>query len=714
MKKLEVFRNTNPSHAEEEFASNARPASKVFMAYCPQSHPPVAPHIAIPCLKGFIGETLPNVKVTTKSLDSMFYSYLFSVEQLLRIFTPGEADRIREAYLAQRDMAAYHDIPRFIKMHKILESALAKISDWFMRAHNLGRESLVLRGNTFTYTSEYSSRDLEQVCKAVAEENRQKNLFYEFYENVVLPHIIENKYDVAAFSVFLPDQIIPTLLLAEMLKDRCPSTEIILGGNLLTRLRRVLARDDEPNRRLLHAIRAIVVKEGEVPLRQIIERLSVGADMNEINQTIYKDKDGHIRTKFDEHRLVVMNMDRLPRPDFRGIFTSFEGEPTYWVPEPVIPLYTQRGCPCAKGCHFCTITYGNNDPSSNLRRSASLVADDIEFYQKIHNCRVFTFGNEDLTRDYMIKLVDTLKAKGIEAILDGYARTGAFLIGGRPDIEMIRRVSSHFRFIQIGIESTDQATLASMKKGRLSLANRDSELVRALFESGCYPHIFLLIGFPPEKEGFAGKEKDAYLVYYLRSLISTIKWVLENKRNIATLKATTIRIPIDDDKMVLFADGVPVLSQLYEHEIRLRPSKSLDTNFQYEKIHGSSKLDGLCVELFELPRLNPQWSEYTHNTIYFQRLFNLPEGISAPLHHPSEDSPEKERRIIGNIWRILVGRDYYDAKHELAKKRVVSRLKRQMLNKLIEETQHTNLVARRFPDGMHSIGDLLALENEVL
>src|SRR3989344_2795837 len=109
------------------FERDSETSLKVFMAPCPQSHPPTSPHPALPYLKGYLNETLPNTATTIKDLDAIFYSYVFSHERLRREFSPEEAQRIREAYLAQQDESAYRDIPRFIRGHKTLEDALDKV-----------------------------------------------------------------------------------------------------------------------------------------------------------------------------------------------------------------------------------------------------------------------------------------------------------------------------------------------------------------------------------------------------------------------------------------------------------------------------------------------------------------------------------------------------------------------------------------------------------
>ena len=46
------------------FEPNKDVSLKVFLATCPQSHPPTSPHPALPYLKAYLQQTLPNTQVT--------------------------------------------------------------------------------------------------------------------------------------------------------------------------------------------------------------------------------------------------------------------------------------------------------------------------------------------------------------------------------------------------------------------------------------------------------------------------------------------------------------------------------------------------------------------------------------------------------------------------------------------------------------------------
>jgi len=679
---------------------------KVLMATTPQSHPPIAPHPALPYLQGYLREVLPNAQTKIKDFNAIFYAYHLSEEQLQKRFSPEEATIIRGSYEAQRNEQEYSDVPSFIAHHKTLEDALSEISEQHQKLHGLEKESLHLRGNTFTYISEYSGNNREGILDAILPEAREGNFFFDFYNNVVVPHIAENNYDVVALSVHLPDQLIPTFLLASMIKEKSPETKVVIGGNYVTRIRETFSQDDDLNRRLFDYVDAVIPYEGELPFRQVLEKIADSRgnstpDFSGVNQVVYREE-GKIVSNFDRTLLPAVDMNRLPRPDFDGIFTDLKDEEyVFWTPTPVITLYTERGCKWANVCDFCTIPFGNNIATSFGVRSTRLVADDMRFYQEKYGSTAFSFGNETLSREFMLGLTEELDRLGIEAKIDGYTRTDQFRVrDGSVDLDLVQKISKYFRFLQIGVESSDEETLESMNKRRSPQS--DSALVEALFENGIYPHTFLLIGFPPDKS-YQGKTKEEFMEYYVRSAVKTLQWLEANKDHIGTFKVTPLYVPRDDPKMVSQPNGDFVIHPNYAHEIELGEPRDLEANVPYEKLHGSTKLDRLFVRLFD--EIVSPYREYTRNTIYQQRLFNWHEGVQW-----SQETVQRESRTLNQIWNEIVGKDYREALEELKKKGGISQEKRRRLESLIGDIRSRNKFLQLFPEGIESIDQLLQLD----
>ncbi|MEK6967133.1 MAG: radical SAM protein, partial [Nanoarchaeota archaeon] len=391
-------------------------------------------------------------------------------------------------------------------------------------------------------------------------------------------------------------------------------------------------------------------------------------------------------------------------------------EQVFWTPSPVISMYTQRGCPYVTDrCEFCAIPTGNNAPGSGLQRSAEKVAEDMEYFQKKHNTKYFSFGNETLTRKFMLALTEELDKRGLEAVIDGYTRTNQFT-NGQLDTDMVKKISKYFRFLQIGFESANEETLDSMKKGRKPFM--DSELAKALFENNVYAHAFLMTGFPPKKEKYEGKGRDEYVNFHVRSGIETLKWLLDNQYSVGTYKNTKLVLP-RDSKMVEWKDGKAILLEKHSHEIVLRQHRDLEYNIPYGKINGSKKLDDAMTALFDL--VQTPYRAFTHNAIYHQRQFMWDEGIRWSLENPDVArelfpiSEERAKKVLKKLWNAAVGQDYISAVEELkrieGKGGINAERKREHLQKTIDETREKNTMAKRFPkpDGLQSIEDLVEL-----
>jgi len=627
---------------------------------------------------------------------------LFSETQLKERFSPEEATRVRKSYEAQQDVHLYRDISGFISHHRTLEDALDEVTRQHQDKYGLEKEALQLRGNTFTYVSEHSGNSRKGILKGISRDAREGNLFYNFYNSEVVPHVVDKKYDVVALSVHLPDQLLPTFLLASMIKEKSPKINVVLGGNYVTRLKKTFAKDDEQNRALFDCVDAIVTYEGEWPLRQVLERIAESKDGNVnlsgINQVIYR-KDNQIVANLDRASMPRADMDALPKPDFDGIFTNLNGDKSvYWTPTPVISLYTERGCKWANVCDFCSIPWGNNTATGTGARSATLVAQDMKFYQDRYGSTAFSFGNETLSRQFMSDLTDELDKLGVTANIDGYTRTDQFRQkDGTIDGDLIQKVGKYFRFLQLGIESGDEEALGSMRKSRT--AARDSELVKALFENGTYPHAFFIVGFPPDKS-YAGKTRDDFMNFYLRSTLATLQWLERNKECVGTFKATPLYVPRDDGKMVLEDNGSFRVHPNYEHEITLGQARDLEPNVPYQKINGSTKLDRLLVQLFD--EFEGPYRDYTHHTIYHQRLFNWHEGVQW--------SQGGEEILLRQIWNEAVGKEYRSAIQELHKKGGVSQNKKERLQAIIKDAKSRNKLLQLFPDGLNSIDQLVELD----
>lgn len=686
---------------------------KVFLSCCPQSHPPTSPHPALPYLKGFLNHTLPNMKVVQKDLNAIFYSYIFSQKELSK--RAPHLTNAHAAYTAQMEDAQYRNIDTLIQNHKTLGDALTEISIQHQKIHHLTREGLRLRGNTFTYTPEVIVNSRKGILEAIDQKNVEKNIFYSYYKNMVIPFIRKNNFDVVGLSIFLTDQFVPTFLLASMIKSELPWVRIILGGNYISRFPDIFSQNDELNRKLFQFVDAVLLNNGEIPLKEVLEIVDksekhFSLDLKNVNQVIYLFNNEIV---INNRKEVISNIhpNDLPRPDFEGIFLDLDGEKNvFWTPKPVISLYTQRGCPFVEtGCEFCAIPSGNNVRGSVLARSPEKVGEDMAFFAEKYNTTYFSFGNETLGKFYMQRLCDELEKRKLEATIDGYPRTDSFYTNDRSiDVDFIKKIAKYFRFLQFGFESSDEDTLKSMGKNRED--RDDSRLVEILFKNKIYPHAFLITGFPPGRDQVAGS-KTSYNIYYVISGIASLRWLLKNAAYVATYKTTLLVLP-RDSKMIQIRDKKPILSPKYEHEIVLGEPRDLEYNIPYELKNGSKKINKAFKDLFN--HIETPYKTFTHYTIYHQRQFCWDEGMVWSQNRFGKEVDEfrkiEQEKCLHTIWSATVGPEYVNALQKLQKKNGLSKLKRQLLEQTIRKTREENPLARLFPNGITSLRELIELD----
>ncbi|MFD0386898.1 hypothetical protein ACFQ4K_02230 [Tistrella bauzanensis] len=142
---------------------------------------------------------------------------------------------IGPALATMRDEAAHHALEPYLAAKRMIEEAStiidAAVPDTF----------LIFR-NTLKYISAYDARRREAVMAAVAD--RENHLFHDYYRDVEVPAIATLKPRLVGLSVNDHHQLIPSMVLASMLREALPDTHITIGGNLIARLKTTLEADD--------------------------------------------------------------------------------------------------------------------------------------------------------------------------------------------------------------------------------------------------------------------------------------------------------------------------------------------------------------------------------------------------------------------------------------------------------------------------------------
>jgi anaerobic magnesium-protoporphyrin IX monomethyl ester cyclase len=377
-----------------------------------------------------------------------------------------------------REPEKFFDLDEYYRMGRVHFAALKLLSALY-------------HPSTFTFseaTSRYRFGSSSEVFQAV--EDRDENMYIDFFEEHVVPRIEAYGPGVLGLSISSPHQIIPAFTLATMVRRRLPDVHIVIGGGYYTRML------VDPGRLapLFDVIDSIVVYEGETALLRLVEALEGDGRLDHVPNLLWRDEEGRVRVNEPFHHERV---DDLPAPTFDGFPLD-----DYLSQRLVIPYLTSRGCYWGK-CAFCTSfeTY----KGGYRQRSIDLVVRDLETLSRECGSNVFFFVDQATSPASLRRISSALIDSGAEYFWQTEARFERKL-----DLELLEQMHrSGCRKLLFGLESGHQRVLDLMEKG-----NRLEDTRRILED--CQKarvgiHIFLIVGFPTETEEEAEASVDFVL-----------------------------------------------------------------------------------------------------------------------------------------------------------------------------------------------------------
>jgi anaerobic magnesium-protoporphyrin IX monomethyl ester cyclase len=428
----------------------------------------------------------------------------------------------------------FYDIEALFKAFKILELGLKLASSAYYPT-NL----------TFhTYDMRQSCRSSKEVLCAI--NDREENLFIDYFEKNTVPQILKNKPELIGISIINTSQIIPGLTLANLIKKSCNEIHINVGGSVFTRLIDGISKNNE----LFSVFDSVIVHEGETALLNLIRHLNNEIDIKDVNNLIYK-KGSEI--KINKISRDGEDVNSLPVPCFDGL--SLE---RYFSPELILPLLSSRGC-YWKRCTFCDHGYGY---SGKYRpRDVDLLYDDLVTLKNKYKTSFFTFQDEGLSPKLMGILSDRLIENKIDI---------SWLADSRFEPVFTPELGSKFadagcKMLYFGLESANERILGCMDKG----IKKDSvlKICKYCIDAGIWTHLFLIFGFPTETWDEARETMD---------------FILRNKKIIRSMSFGSFQLtkhsrvyenPASFDVKKVFQNDSIDLSLWYDYEVAAGMSK---------------------------------------------------------------------------------------------------------------------------------------------
>ena len=293
------------------------------------------------------------------------------------------------------------------------------------------------------------------------------------------------KFDIIGITISVEDQILPSFLIAKIIKKNNRNVKIIFGGSIPTRLCNSISKS-----LLSNYLDFIVLHEGEYSLLNLIYTIKTNNYSNILNdnkivvlnnQSILVSK---IPNKTSKSEIVNFNHN-----DYYSNFDDLELN-NYLSPYPILPINITRRCYWAK-CDFCSIYYTWDN--KHRRKKINYIIDEIKYYIKKYNVTYFRIVDEDLPPLVLDELCSYLIKNNLNIFYELYSRfENKFL-----SIKFCRKLfQSGCRQIFFGLENIGKTTLKLVNKGNFINKNNVSKILKNCHESGISNYLFLLFGIP--------------------------------------------------------------------------------------------------------------------------------------------------------------------------------------------------------------------------
>ena len=271
----------------------------------------------------------------------------------------------------------------------------------------------------------------------------------------------------------------PTALtLARLLKARQPGLQIIYGGVFPSYHWQDILRDAPQ-------IDIIVRGEGEATTQALIAALAAGDDLSGVTGIAYR-RDGQpfatppapLIRDLDAHRTGWELID----------FTRY----SYWGGKRAVVMQFSRGCP-----HLCTYCGQRGFWTRWRHRDPVRFAAEIAWLVREKGVELINLADENPTssRRAWKAFLEALIATGVKVTIVGSTRADDIVRDA--DILHLYKQAGCIRFL-MGLEGTDEATLATVKKG--GSRAKDRQAIQLLRQHGMIGLCTFAVGFEEETD----------------------------------------------------------------------------------------------------------------------------------------------------------------------------------------------------------------------
>jgi len=471
---------------------------KVELVFPPFWGDPGVPHVAVPALVSYLNLNGHNARQWDLNLDALYYFFddrtLAWAADTVRARLRDRADSAFDADCARliaASMRANHvraqipgalsvfdDVDAFSDMEALAwaKDILNMALDLVGAAHHPARLELF---RYFGFEGRFSYESSAHLLAAL--DHPDENPFVRFYEKErVVERITDRGAKLYGFSISNQVQLLPTLALARMIRQADPEARIVLGGNIITRIREFIV--DAPA--LFDLVDYWVVYEGEDPLLHLVNALETGGDLAKVPNLVFRAEDGRIVST--NHRTGKM-VNKVGPPDFDGLKLD-----QYFMPGVILPYTSAVGGCYWRRCTFCEITGGYSDVFQS-RQFDKIVA-DLDHLCKRYGTNYIYLTDEAQSPERLVRMSDGILKAGLDIRWMAMAKVDSKF---KP-ASFTRIFEAGCRVLMFGVESTSQKVLKQMLKGTSPKAYR--MVLGDSHDAGIWTHGFFMFDFPTESK----------------------------------------------------------------------------------------------------------------------------------------------------------------------------------------------------------------------
>ena len=440
---------------------------RIALLYPPYSNLRTA-YLSLPTLSSYLRALGHSVTIRDLNLD-LFYDSLN--EEAVR----------SEALNPKEERIVLENLPQLQQAKSILLDPAKRLSDHRKEAK---RQMKWAYKKLFRkHEMDLEGDSIREVISSVFE--RGIDPMTNFYRNRVIPWLQKEKVELVGVSISYPNQMGPSLKLARVIKEALPRTHNVFGGPQATKFANDLSNHPE----LFRFIDAVVVFEGERPMKTLLDVLQKKGELSQVPNLIYLEEGRIIHNPLFEPE----PMNNLPTPDFEGLHLD-----RYLLDEMMLPIITSRGCYWGK-CSFCT--YREMHMQALEFRDVALVVEDMRRLAERYGCKSIRIVDDAISPRRCKALSREILAAGLKVKWRCSARLEK---GFTTEVCQLMHQAGCEK-VAFGLESYNQRVLDLMRKG-ISVEHVKPILER-FNEVGIKTHLNLMIGFPTETKEEAEETK---------------------------------------------------------------------------------------------------------------------------------------------------------------------------------------------------------------